>query len=168
MATTANQVLQAHAPQVKHLLRRYHVAGPVDMNTIEKGYNKHGETFMMKLLEVIVPDTNSFTGLIQPLEANLTPVLDTKTLATSPEMAAAMVEAQQPGKVWSFWDNLLNGITKTGETIADFKTSLATNPQSTPGTYKAEQSGIATGKTLYLVAGAIILFIVLTLLFFRK
>ena len=168
---TINEILNENSSDVGRLLRRFHVVGKPSSETIEKAYNAHGDRFMMKLLEIVVPSTNSFTGLIQPLEATVTAPLDTKPLATSPEIAAAMEEAaaanQEPGKAWKFWENLLNGITKTGETIAGFKENLAATPEPTYTPQQISQNENRS-RTLYMIAGGIVIFLVLILLIFRK
>lgn len=171
--TTINQILSERKPEVNRLLRKFHVVGPPTLDTIQKAHERHGERFMMKLLDIVVPETNSFTGLIQPKEAQLTSVLDTKTLATSPAVVAAMeeitAENQQPGKVWSFWENLLNGVTKTGETIADFKQNLGA-PVVKETAYSEEEAAAQAGKSkvMYFAAGGIVLFVILILIIYRR
>lgn len=166
MQKNIDQVLQENSSAVKRLLRRSHVVGEPNMESIKKGFEKHGENFMLKLLEIITPDESSFTGLIEPRGAILVnPTLDTKTLAT-PVKTASTTTADS-GKFWGFWDKLLNGIDSTGKAIGGFKTDIAgsaAEPVYTPE-QQAQQS--SNSRMLYMVAGGFV-FLILLILILRK
>lgn len=167
----ANQLLQTKSQKVKNLMRHYRVAGGADMATVEKGYKKHGERFMMKLLEILVPDENSFSYLtatipsIQPTA--IATSLDTKTLATSANLDKAIADTDSKGGFWGFWDKLLNTVAKTGQTVEDLKTNLAADPSINIST--EEQAAASKSRTtLYLVGAVILVAVIVALFIFRK
>jgi hypothetical protein len=159
-----SQVLQENSFAVKNLLRRYHVYGPLDMDTVQEAYKKHGSEFMMKLLAIITPQQSGFTSplsQIPTLSGTVPTIVDTKTLA-----AATKAESVSTSNGWSFWDNLLNAVSKTGEAIGQFKIDSAGNAIS-----ESQQQPITATqfnpKTLYIAAG-ILAFIIILILIFKK
>ena len=156
------KTLENHDFEVRSLLRRYHILGAPNMDTIKVAHDQHGENFMMKLLEVLVPDTDSFTELITPITPFVTTSkeLDTKTLATAIEPTTV----EEKGKVWSFWENLLNGISQTGATLGQFKESLNASPKTPVYTEQEAAAASTRSKTIYIVAGSLVAFIILILI----
>ena len=163
MQKNIDQVLQENSSAVKRLFRRNHVIGGLNMDTIKKGFEKHGEKFMMDLLEIITPTEASFSGLIEPKSAILvnTPI-DTKTLAVSKVNATA--EPAETGKFWSFWDKLLNGVSSTGTAINEFKQNLAASPSEPAITPQQQAQQANNSRMLYMVAAGFVLLIILILI----
>ena len=157
-----NQVLQQNSFQVKQLLRRSRIVGEPNIESIQRGFEKGGEPFMMKLLQIITPTEASFTALIQPKSAVLSTGLDTKTLMPMKTTVATGTAAT--GKVWTFWENLLSGISATGETIGKFKAdATAAVPDATITPEQAATTANNT-KMLYYAAGAFGVLIILILI----
>jgi hypothetical protein len=160
------QVLQNNRAAVGMLLRNYRVVGPVNMDTIRRAHNRHGENFMLKLLEILVPDTDSFSTIITPE----TSAVISQAINTNPSTAAQLeqiqAEAQTKGKFWSFWDNLLNRIGNTGETIGKFKedTQSTVNRQEYLGYEIAQRN---RSQVIFALAGVLV-FVILLILLFRK
>lgn len=153
------EVLNKNRFAVSELLRRYNVPGKVDMKTIERAYNSHGEPFMLKLLNIITPDESSFSELIQP-RTGLISSSTTQTALMPMKPAATASE----GKAWTFWDKLLNAVGNTGKTIGQFKTDIAKTagePDYTPEQIVTQENN---KKTLYLVAGGLVAVILLILI----
>ena len=156
-----NNTLSQHDFKVRQLLRRYRVLGDPTIDTIKTAHDQHGETFMMKLLEIIVPNTSNFTALIKPVTPFVTTgeSLDTKTLATYREPETP----EEKGKVWTFWEKLLGTVAKTGDTIEGFKDNLAAT--QTPVVVNQQPAVVSNrSKLIYAAAGALVLIIVLTLI----
>jgi hypothetical protein len=164
---TINEVLQSNRFAVSQLLRRYRVIGEPNMQTIERAFNRHGEAFMLKLLDIITPDHASFTALIEPKQAIVTSsgTLDTKTLATS---QASTGTTASTGKFWKFWDDLLTGISKTGETLGEFKANLETSPTDYELTDEEKAAQQNRTRMLFWVVGAIIVLMLLILIFKKR
>lgn len=163
MQKDINQVLQENSSAVKRLFRRNHIYGEPNMETVRQGFEKHGENFMLKLLEIITPTEASFSDLIQPRSAILTTTpIDTKTLATSKVNTTA--EPVETGKFWSFWDKLLNGIDSTGKAIGGLKTNISGSVAETPATPEQQAQQAANSRVLYMVAGGFVLLIILILI----
>jgi hypothetical protein len=164
-----NQVLDQHNFEVKNLLRRYRVMGEPTIDTIKKAHDQHGETFMMRLLNIITP-TSNLTPLLTPISPFVTTeqTLDTKTLSGS----ASTISASQPGKVWTFWEKLLNGISSTGETIGGFKDSLTGSASASAVSNSAAPGELVEPKTrsmlIYGAAGLLVVVVVLILIFRKK
>jgi len=156
------QVLDYYRPEVGFLLRKYRVIGDVNMDTIKKAHGQYGERFMMDLLEIITPDDASFTNLFtleNPFVQNL--IATQQQQVTKQDVASA-----QSGKFWSFWDNLLNGINKTGETIKDFKSDINQPPESQA--YQTAAVPVVNAdrnKTILIIAGVLVVSIVAILIF---
>ena len=155
-----NQVLQENSFKVKQLLRRYRIIGEPNMESIQRGFDKYGEPFMLKLLEIITPTESSFTELITPKSAILqTAPVDTKTLMTS---KATNTETTEKG--WSFWDKLLGTVGNTGEALAKFKNDLAAEPATTETTPEEIAAAANNSKILYLVAAGFVALIIIILI----
>jgi len=157
-----NAVLESRSFEVKQLLRRNRIIGPPNIDSIKRGFDKAGVPFMMKLLAIITPTESSFTDLIQPRQAILTaaPINTQKlTISSVPE------PVEGKAKIWTFWDNLLNGINKTGETVNKFKTDISGTATDQAPTPEAAAAAAAKSKTLYLVAAGIVILIILILIF---
>jgi len=154
------QVLQENEFQVKQLLRRSRVVGEVDMNSIQRGFEKHGEPFMLKLLEIITPTEASFTDLIAPKQAVLTTTpIDTKTLMTSTTSNTATT-----GKVWTFWEKLLGAVGSTGQALGQFKNDLAAAPSQTETSPEQIATAASNSKLLYMVAAGFVVLIIIILI----
>jgi hypothetical protein len=145
-------VLAQNRTEVKHLLRRYRVVGEPNISTIQKAHNKHGENFMIKLLEIIAPTSNFSAGI-----GLMTPenpfVQDAITYAQTQQ-------TQQPGKFWSFWDNLLGKVANTGATINQFKQDV-----NAPVEQPLQQESNARSTLVFAAAGVLVLVVVLILIF---
>lgn len=166
MQKDINQVLQENSSAVKRLFRRNHIYGEPNIETVKQGFEKHGENFMLKLLEIITPTEASFSDLIQPRSAILTTTpIDTKTLAVSKVNATA--EPAETGKFWSFWDKLLNGIDSTGKALGGFKTDIAGSAAEPTYTPEQQAQQAANTKLLYYVAAGFV-FLILIILILRK
>jgi hypothetical protein len=148
---------------VKRLLRRSHVVGQPNMESIQKGFDKHGEPFMLKLLNIITPTEAAFTELIQPKSAILSgAAIDTKTLSgvRTQDLAAS----NETGKFWSFWDKLLNGIGSTGEALGKFKNDIAADTANPEYTQQQAATIASNTKILYMVAAGFVALIILILI----
>lgn len=154
------QVLENNSFEVKQLLRRARIVGEPNMESIQRGFNKHGEPFMMKLLQIITPTEASFTALIQPKSAVLNSGLSQTQLM--PMQTATPTEST--GKVWTFWEKLLNGIGATGETLGKFKSDVAGTQQQPEVTAQQAVITAQNSKMLYLVAGGFVALILLILI----
>ncbi len=158
-----NAVLLQNSFPIRSLLRRYGILGEPTMDSIQKGFARHGDNFMMKVLQIITPQQSSYTNLLTPRSGLInSSQLDTTILQP---MGAT---ADTGSKTWNFWDKLLNGINATGEAIGKLKTNVAGNneaPVITPqATQQAAQDASQT-KTLYMVAAAFVAIIILILIF---
>jgi len=155
-----NTVLEQNSFAIKSLLRRSRILGDPNMESIQKGFEKHGEQFMMKVLQIITPTQSSFTELITPKSAVLTSSPANNTLmpinTTTPAAATT-------GKGWLFWNSLLAGINSTGEALGKFKTDL-TGSTTVPVSATQAAKDASNTKTLYMVAAAIVALIVIILI----
>ena len=141
-------ILDNHSIEVQGLLRKHKISGPLEIDTIKKGYDQKGDTFMMELLQIITP-TSNFTSL-QDYEASVaTPVTATATTATT-------------GKGWAFFDNLLNLATKTGATIGSVQNDVS-GQATANATYLASQNA-SNSNMLYIVAAGFIALIIIILI----
>jgi len=156
------QVLQENSFKIAHLLRRHHVYGTPNMETIKKAHDQHGEAFMLKLMEIIVPENSNFTELIKPKTALLSSNINTTTLATSANPANAAPAAN--GKFWDFWQNLLNGVGATGQALGQFKTDVTGANATTPEVIQQQAAAANQARTLYIVAGAFVALVIIILL----
>lgn len=156
------QVLDNNYAEVKRLLRRRNVIGEVNPATIEKAFKKHGEKFMLELLEIITPEDSNFTGLFQPLSTDAINYAQTGYQIPELELENAV---KTGGKFWSFWDNLLNRVDNTGKTIGQFKAD--TNQKYLYNNQQA-QFQAAQNNTRLIYAGAGFLVVVILLLIFKK
>lgn len=154
------QVLQANSFQVKQLLRRARIVGEPNMDSIQRGFNKHGETFMLKLLDIITPTEAGFTALIQPKSALLQSGINTTKL-----MPMAVQTDGRPSPegrtIWTFWEKLLGGIGATGEAIGKFKTDIAAPVQTAGG---PSPDTAKNTKLLYMAASGFVAMIILILI----
>lgn len=154
------QVLQQNSFQVRQLLRRSRIIGEPNMDSIQRGFEKHGESFILKLLQIITPTESSFSSLIEPKSALLSSGVSTTTLM--PMKTTAPAATAETGKVWTFWEKLLSGINATGETIGKLKTDInAPTPEPVEG--QAAQTA-NNAKMLYYIAGAFAALIILILI----
>lgn len=143
-------ILQQHSFEVQGLLRRYKVAGDLNMDTIKKAYDTKGEPFMMDLLKIITPTSHYDTDLAPDWEVAL---------------GTTEVESQSQEKGWGFWDKLLNYVTKTSDTVNTVKKDIY--GEEIPGTGSPVQQ--ETGKSnllIWLAAGFII--VIAIILLFKK
>lgn len=156
------QVLQQNSFQVRQLLRRSRIIGEPNMDSIQRGFEKHGESFMLKLLQIITPTESSFSSLIEPKTAILSSGVSTTTLM--PMKTTAPAATVETGKVWTFWEKLLSGINATGETIGKFKAdATAAVPDATITPEQAAQTA-NNAKMLYYIAGGFAALIILILI----
>jgi hypothetical protein len=158
--TNIDQVLQQNSFQVKQLLRRARIIGEPNMDSIQRGFEKQGDTFMLKLLDIITPTEAGFGELIQPQSAIL-PTVSTTTLAP---MKTTATTTESTGKVWTFWEKLLGGIGATGEALGKFKTDLAAQPSQTETTPEQKVAASSNSKILYMVAAGFAVLIILILI----
>jgi hypothetical protein len=154
-----NQVLDQNSVKVRQLLRKHHVIGEPNMDSIRRGFDKHGSRFMLKLLGIITPPESRFSAQMSAFSYD--PLAD----PLSDETWAAVEKENTPvasqGKFWSFWDNLLGKIGQTGEAIGQFQTDAAGQPTQTP-----EQLAIAAAntRTLYMVAAGFVALLIIILI----
>lgn len=159
------QVLQQNSFQVRQLLRRSRIIGEPNMDSIRRGFEKHGESFMLKLLQIITPTEASFTNLIAPKSAILTTGVSTTQLMPMKTTApAAPVPEQVEGKVWTFWEKLLSGINATGETIGKFKADATSAVPDATITPEQAAKTANNAKMLYYIAGGFAALIILILI----
>jgi len=157
---TIEQVLENNKFKLSALFRRYGMgAKPLTVDSIRAGYEKNGEPFMLKVLEILVPDNSSFEGLIKPISATVSApgsAIDTKVLMP-------MTPADK-SKTWGFFEKLLNGVGSLGETIGQFKRDVTSDPAGIE--YTATQEAAAKRQTniIYMVAGGLLLLILIILL----
>ena len=153
----ADQILHNNRFEVEQLFRRHRVLGPVNMETVRQAHNRHGENFMMKLLEIVTPRNQAaFTSLANPHE---------NPFVADAFNYSAEQEKQQSGKFWQFWDNLLNKVDATGETIGEFKRDVSGVP--TENDYLMYQAAAQRQRSnaLFMAAGVVVLILVLILIF---
>lgn len=152
----ANQILQSNRFEVEQLLRRYRVLGPANMETIRRAHNQYGENFMMKLLEIVTPRNEAaFTSLMTP---------ENPFVADALEYSREQ-QPQKTGKFWQFWNNLLNTVDRTGETIGEFKRDVSGIPPETEFLAYQAQAQRARSNSIFMAAGAVVLILVLILIF---
>lgn len=162
-------LLNQNKTAVSHLLQRYKIAGGVNMESIKKGHDKYGENFMMRLLEIIVPDTNNFSTLITPATGAFLQTGIQKTLSASQTAQLEEIQSQAAtkGKFWIFWDNLLGRIGQTGATIGQFREDAAGTVNSEEYlSYQAQQRN--QSRVIFAVAGVFVVLVVLLLIFRKK
>jgi hypothetical protein len=160
------QVLNDNYAEVKRLLRRRKVIGDVNPATIEKGFNRHGERFMLELLEIITPDDSSFTGLISPQMASDAAGFMSYASQNPVSGYELEKEIEQKGKFWGFWDNLLNRVDSTGKAIGQLKYDAAGyNAQVQPPAYMQQAQ---SQKNLLMIGGGLLAFILVLLIIFKK
>ena len=153
------QVLNDNYSGVKRLLRRRNVIGEVCPGTIEKAFHRHGEKFMLELLEIITPDDSNFTGLFAPLSPEAINYAGGNTI---PELELENA-VKAGGKFWSFWDNFLNRVDTTGKTIGQFKFDSSGLNQP------YQQYPLPQDNTRLIYAGAgLLIVVVVLLLIFKK
>lgn len=145
-----NQIINQNEFEVRSLLRRYRVLGDPSIETINRAHQQHGPEFMTKLLGIVTPQTSNFTGI----GATVLPGSFINTYATQ----------QQKPKFWSFWDNLLNRVDATGQTIGQFKTNAAGQPVQNVQYVQQQQQQ----KTVLIIAAVLIVAIVAILIFKKK
>lgn len=156
------QVLNDNYAEVKRLLRRRNVIGDVSPATIEKAFQKHGEKFMMELLEIITPNDSNFSGLFLPLSSEAINYAQGNSVVPELELEKAVKEG---GKFWSFWDNLLNRVDNTGQTIGNFKINSSgfnQQPYNQAAQYPAQTFN---PRLIYAAAGFLVVVVVLLLIF---
>ena len=135
--------------EVEGLLRKHKIAGPLHIDTIKKAYDAKGEPFMMDLLAIITPTSNYTTVLNNDLMV--------------PRKGQLVTTAQPAtGKGWTFFDNLLNLATKTGETIGSVKNDVS-GQAKTDAMYLAQQNA-SNSNMLYVVAAGFIALIIIILI----
>jgi hypothetical protein len=158
-----DQVLQQNSFQVNQLLRRSRIIGEPTMESIQRGFEKHGEPFMMKLLQIITPTESSFSDLIQPKTVILSTGVSTTQLMPI-KTATTATTTETTGKVWTFWEKLLGGIGATGEALGKFKNDLAAEPSKTETTPEQVAAAASNSKILYMVAAGFVALIILILI----
>nr|WP_319570246.1 hypothetical protein [uncultured Draconibacterium sp.] len=115
-----HQLLQKHRAEVKRLFRKYTVIGDVSMATVEKGFNQHGEKFMLDLLAIITPDDSSFSAVAAT--SSVSSALDNLNLFSGKASEAELEKAvNEGGKFWGFWQKLFSTVDDAGQAIGQFK-----------------------------------------------
>lgn len=151
------ELLKKHEKQISVLFRRRRINGPVNIETINQAYNRHGQSFMMELLQIITPNqTSNFTNLGQIVLPG--GFVDTAVKSQAPAQPAK-------NKFWSFWDNLLNRVDSTGKVIGQFKYDAAGNTIYQDNEYLRQQQ---TQKTVVIIAAVIVVALVALLIFKKK
>lgn len=164
--------LQQYRPEIRVLLKKNNCYfGRVDMAAIQRAHKKHGESFMLKLLEIITPDDSSFTNLAGI--ATIGAVQAQQNLTAAQQLEAATDE-KKGGKFWGFWENLFNTVDKAGQTVADFKADVYSDPNKqfydgAPVNIQQQQL-LQQKKTQNLIfaAGGALLLLVIVLLIIKK
>lgn len=144
--------LKYHDKAIRMLLKRYRIYGPVTMDKINEAHSKYGEDFMIKLLQIVTPETSNFTALTG--------------LATTAAVEATQLNSttQTGGKFWSFMDKLLGTVDRTGYTISNFKSNI--DGSNSAAAYDLEVKAM---RNRNIMIGAVVLIVlVLTILLISK
>lgn len=157
--------IQRHRFEVDNLFRSYKLNGTQDIEKIRAGFESFGESFILKLLSIIVPkeQTSHFEGT---LEAKLpSPEIAGLQTPTSYSTTAGTTTA---GKGWTFWEKFLGAATNTGEAVGKILNNV-NNPQQTAEqqaqALQIQQTEAASNKTLYVIAGSFLAAIILIFAF---
>jgi len=145
--------IEAKRFEVDNLFRTYKLNGRTDIDKIRAGFDSGGETFMMKLLAIIVPPEHT-----SHFEATLEARLPTPAVAglQTPVYSQASPPSATTGKGWTFWEKLLGAGVATGEAVGSILNNV-NNPQQSAeqqGAIIQQQAAEATNtRTLYIVGG---------------
>lgn len=162
--------IQAHRFEVDNLFRAYQVNGLTDIDKVRAGFDKYGQSFILKLLSIIVPKDH-----VEHWETTLTAKLPTPEIAglqtpTYITDAKGVTTAATEGKGWAFWEKLLNAGAATGATIGsilnDIKNPGATQTaQQQAEAIRAQQAEASSSKTLLIIGGLFLAAIILIFAF---
>lgn len=160
--TDISTVLQQNDFEVRQLLRKSHIIGEPNIETIRRGYETQGDMFMMKLLTIITPKKSNFSNLtpMTSISGVIPTIPDTPKLVTS--ILPTVQTDNSKTSAWSFWDKLLNAIGKTGETINQFKTD--TSQKTIDYQVQADPQKAVQRNYLYWIAGGFVLLLIVILI----
>jgi hypothetical protein len=158
---TIDELLSKKSFQVRELLRMNNIRGK-GLAGIKEGYDKYGNTFMIKVIDTLKDPSNNFSnygGLLSTVD-----MYGEESTQLAPD---TQIGTHTTGKGWTFWADLLNAVGNTGETIGAFK-------QNVLGSVSVNQEPIKTelpspnSKVIFYLAGAAILIIVVLLVIYNK
>ena len=143
-------------PEAQNIFRRYKISGS-GMTAVRAGYDKSGSQFMVDLVKAISAKSNisGFTGEVEG----------------PPTMEEYLVASQftSEGNGWSWWDNFLTYMGKTGSVVTAFKNIFTgSSPEDEAAEKEEQKKEQKRSNIIWIVAVVVVLGIVALLVFKKK
>lgn len=145
---------------VQELLRQNHILYSDIKQGIKLGYERHGESFAIKLINILSKDqnlSNSSDNTMGP-EAPQGSWVDDNGVTHVPGADGGS------GNFWNIWGNLLGYVGQTGSTYNQFMKDISGTSSPEQSQYNYEGSKL----TWLYWAGGLLLLIILLILIFKK